>query len=341
MARGTVVRRVALSAAVIAATSAAVVLVPRTVGATWAGVHATLGALTAGDVGLLTILWLAGLAAHSFVLTASLPGLSTLRALTLNLTGSAVANVMPLGGAAGVSLNFAMARAWGFSPRSFRTFTAVSNLLSVLAKLVAGTTGIALVIAAGRSPNWPAAVLRSIVLAMVVVVPVVVAVVLSERLTRALGAGLDGAVAGVARVVRSRSRTDLRTSLPGLRSDTAEVVRDRWGRLTGAMASYLALQGALLWTCLHLLGVRPGIVVLVAALAVDRLLTMVPITPAGAGVVEAGTVAVLVALGADPVRATSAVLLYRAFTFLLEIPVGGAAIAVWLVHRRTVAVAAA
>ena len=341
MANGTVLRRIALSAAAVAATSAAVVLVPRTVGATWAGVHATLGALTARDVGLLTILWLAGLAAHSFVLTASLPGLSTLRALTLNLTGSAVANVMPLGGAAGVSLNFAMARAWGFSPRSFRTFTAVSNLLSILAKLVAGTTGIALVIAAGRSPDWPAAVLRSIVAVMVVVVPVVVAVVLSERVTRALGAGLDGAVAGVARVVRSRSRTDLRTSLPGLRCDTAEVVRDRWGRLTGAMASYLALQGALLWTCLHLLGVTPGIVVLVAALAVDRLLTMVPITPAGAGVVEAGTVAVLVALGADPVPATSAVLLYRAFTFLLEIPVGGAAIAVWLVHRRTVAVAAA
>ena len=339
MAKGTVLRRLALSAAAVAATSAAVVLVPRTVGATWAGVHATLGTLTAGDVGLLTVLWLAGLAAHSFVLTASLPGLSTLRALTLNLTGSAVANVMPLGGAAGVGLNFAMARAWGFSPRSFRTFTAVSNLLSVLAKLAAGTAGIALVLAAGRSPDWPAAVLRAITVALFVVVPLVVAVVLSERVTRALGVGIDRVVAAAASVVRSGTRTDLRSSLPGLRADTAHVVRERWGRLTGAMASYLALQGALLWTCLHLLGVTPGVVVLVAALAVERLLTMVPITPAGAGVVEAGTVAVLVALGADPVRATSAVLLYRAFTFLLEIPVGGAAIAVWLVHRRAVVAA--
>ena len=51
MANGTVLRRIALSAAAVAATSAAVVLVPRTVGATWAGVHATLGALTARDVG--------------------------------------------------------------------------------------------------------------------------------------------------------------------------------------------------------------------------------------------------------------------------------------------------
>lgn len=339
MANGTVLRRIGLSAAALAATSTAVVLVPRTVGATWAGVHATLGTLTAGDVALLTALWFAGLAAHSFVLTASLPGLSTLRALTLNLTGSAVANVMPLGGAAGVGLNFAMARAWGFSPRSFRTFTAVSNLLSVLAKLAAGTAGIALVLAAGRSPHWPAAVLRAIVAALLVVVPLVVVVVVSEGATRVLGSGVDRVVAGAARLVGSGARTHLGASLPGLRADTAQVVRERWGRLSGAMASYLALQGALLWTCLHLLGVAPGPVVLVAALAVERLLTMVPITPAGAGVVEAGTVAVLVALGADPVRATSAVLLYRAFTFLLEIPVGGAAIAVWLVHRRTVVAA--
>jgi len=80
-----------------------------------------------------------------------------------------------------------------------------------------------------------------------------------------------------------------------------------------------------------------GLVVVAAALAVDRLLTMVPITPAGAGLVEAGTVAVLVALGVDAVLATSTVLVYRAFTFLLEIPVGGAAFAVWLLRRARTA----
>ena len=82
-----------------------------------------------------------------------------------------------------------------------------------------------------------------------------------------------------------------------------------------------------------MLGGWLGLVVVAGALAVDRLLTMVPITPAGAGVVEAGTVAVLVALGVDPVLATSTVLVYRVFTFLLEIPVGGAALAVWVLRR--------
>jgi len=99
------------------------------------------------------------------------------------------------------------------------------------------------------------------------------------------------------------------------------------------MLAYLALQGVLLWACVHVLGGSLGLVVVAAALAVDRLLTMVPITPAGAGVVEAGTVAVLVALGVDPVLATSTVLVYRVFTFLLEIPVGGAALVVWVLRR--------
>ena len=49
----------------------------------------------------LVVLWVAGLVAHTMTLTAALPGLTHRRALLLSLTGSAVANVLPLGGAAG------------------------------------------------------------------------------------------------------------------------------------------------------------------------------------------------------------------------------------------------
>ncbi|MEZ5191932.1 MAG: hypothetical protein R2734_05130 [Nocardioides sp.] len=45
-------------------------------------------------------------------LRAALPGLSMRRALTLSLTGSAVANVLPVGGAAGIVLNHRMTRSW-------------------------------------------------------------------------------------------------------------------------------------------------------------------------------------------------------------------------------------
>jgi putative heme transporter len=77
-------------------------------------------------VGLAAV-WIAGLWAHSFVLAASLPGLTKRRALTLSLTGSAVANVLPLGGAACTGLNFAMTSRWGFSPSAFAGFLTVTQ----------------------------------------------------------------------------------------------------------------------------------------------------------------------------------------------------------------------
>jgi uncharacterized membrane protein YbhN (UPF0104 family) len=74
-----------------------------------------------------------------------------------------------------------------------------------------------------------------------------------------------------------------------------------------------------------------------AAFAVERVLSMLPFTPGGAGLAEAGSIATLVSLGGDPLSVTAAVLLFRAFAFLIEIPVGGAGILAWMwVNRRRV-----
>ena len=52
--------------------------------------------VTAPDAVVLVVLWALGLFVYSFVLTGSLAGLSRRRAMTLNLTGSAVTNVLPV-----------------------------------------------------------------------------------------------------------------------------------------------------------------------------------------------------------------------------------------------------
>jgi uncharacterized protein (TIRG00374 family) len=106
------------------------------------------------------------------------------------------------------------------------------------------------------------------------------------------------------------------------------------------MVAYLALQLALLWLCFQLLGTSLSPAVLITGLAVERLLTLIPITPGGAGVVEVGTTAALVALGGDPAAVTAGMVLFRGFTYLLEIPVGGLTLAVWLLANRKQAVAA-
>jgi uncharacterized protein (TIRG00374 family) len=67
----------------------------------------------------------------------------------------------------------------------------------------------------------------------------------------------------------------------------------------------------------------------VAAVALERLVTALPITPGGAGVAELGLVGVLTLGGADPTVAVGATMLYRLFTFAMEIPVGLLVAAGW------------
>jgi uncharacterized protein (TIRG00374 family) len=59
-----------------------------------------------------------------------------------------------------------------------------------------------------------------------------------------------------------------------------------------------------------------------AGFAFVRLLSAFPITPGGLGVVELGLAAVLVVAGGDKAQVVAAVLVFRALTFLLPLPLG-------------------
>ncbi len=68
-----------------------------------------------------------------------------------------------------------------------------------------------------------------------------------------------------------------------------------------------------------------------AAFAFVRLLTVLPVTPGGAGIAELGLVGILAAgtTHGAAVQVTAAVLLYRAATFLAPIPAGALACLAW------------
>lgn len=302
-------------------------LLPRALGTSWNPVRAVLGALSARDLVLLSVLWLVGLLSYSAVLTSSLPGLSTRRAMLLNLSGSAVSNVAPFGGAAGIGLNFAMTRSWRFSTASFATFTAVSNLWNWLGKLTLAALVLGSLMLGDSLPAG--ALLTALRVALMVVTGVLVAALTILVVTP--GATLLGRM--LDRVVWFRV-TSFATSVPALRTATVSVVRSRWVQLTGGMAGYLALQAVLLGACLHVLGSVLAVPVVLAGFAAERLITLVPVTPGGAGLADTACAGVLVALGGDPVVVAAAVVLYRGFTYLLEIPVGGLGILGWFLIRR-------
>ncbi|KNX38981.1 hypothetical protein VV01_20575 [Luteipulveratus halotolerans] len=310
---------------------------PRAVGASWSQIGETVTAVQPWQLGLLAALWLLGLAVHTLALSAAMPGLSHRRSFLLNITGSFVSNLLPLGGAAGTVANYSMARSWGFGPVAFARWALVTNVWDTLVKLALPVIAITWLSTTTLHNDALGTVAIISVIALVLMVIGVAALFLSDRVAR----GLARVVARAARVIRRPSDSvTWQHRAVEMRCDTAELVAQGWGRLTVGKVAYAALQAVLLWTCLWVVGLHVSPAVVFAAFAVQNVLTLFVITPGAAGFVEVGMAGVLVALGAPAAGAAAAILLYRGFVFLMEIPVGGALMGLW-VARRPADVAAA
>lgn len=290
-------------------------------GVGWAQVRPLLALVTPGRLIELAGIWLGGLAIYACVLAAALPGLGVRRGLVLNLSGSAVANSVPLGGAVATAVNWRMVRAWGHSDRSFVAFCVLTNGLDVMTKLLLPAVAVStLVVLSMHVPSWLwlATGAGAVGAALLAAIPL-------------LGGRPAGAVAGASprwwgRALRHVSGTAVQVR---------HLVSRGWAGMLPASAAYVAAQVLLLWACLATVGLHPLLGVVLVAAAVERLGTLVPITPGGAGVAEIGTVAWLVASGLDPASVVAGVLLYRTFLVVMEIPVGGVLLGGWwLLHRR-------
>jgi uncharacterized protein (TIRG00374 family) len=109
------------------------------------------------------------------------------------------------------------------------------------------------------------------------------------------------------------------------RGDSLDLLRRRWAALTLATLLGHLTVWLVLVTSLRVVGVGSAQISLVesfAAWALVRLLTAVPITPGGLGIVELGLTGTLVGFGGSRDNVVAAVLLYRALTFLPPLPLG-------------------
>lgn len=319
-------------------------LLPRTTGASWTDVLAAVRSVSVGWLVVLSAVWWAGLVAHSLVLTSSLPGLTSRRAVSLNLAGSAVANSVPLGGALSMGVTTAMARSWGFAPVALGAFLTVSAVWNVLVRLIVGLLALTWLAVTQSGNIWQAsgAMLGSVVLAVLLAAWVLA----RERSTARFGWRIGMLLNGFGRAQRRRHEatgrvvdhsTALALSFIRVRRQALLLIAVSWARLSLGMLGYLALLALLLGLCLRAVGSPQPVLVVVAAVGVERLASAVPLTPGGAGVAELGLVGCLTVCGVNPVTAVAATLVYRLFTFFLEIPAGLLVTAGWGLARRRAA----
>lgn len=282
---------------------------------------------------LVAIAAVASLAAGWIMICSVLPSIRLRQAAAVNLGSTAVANTLPAGGALAMGVSWAMLSSWGVSAADYVLYTLVSGIWNVFARLGLPVIAVAVIVTMSRpSAGLLAAAVGG--LAVLVVVAGGFGLILRrEPFARRADAVLHRALCIACRLAR-KPPPAAAGSLLGFRARAAQLLAARGWRITAATAvSNLALWLVLL-ASLRGVGLSDAQVpwaTSLAAFAFARLLTVLPVTPGGAGITELGLVGILAA-GADAkvaAQVTAAVLLYRAVTFLLPIPCGALACLAW------------
>lgn len=302
--------------------------------ASYSDVWDTIRDMTGLELSTLGVIGAWNIVTYWFVLVAVLPGLRYREAAVVNQASTAVSNTLPAGGAIGVGVTYAMYTSWGFAGPEIALSALVSGIWNNFVKLGMPVFAVAILALTGdlTAARVAAATAGLVVLAGAILMFGLI--LRSERLARAVGARLGRIVSLLRATVRRSPIGDWGESALTFRRQTIGLLETRWLVLTVAtLISHASLYIVLLVTLRHV-GVSEsevGWAQVLAAFALVRLISALPITPGGLGVVEAGyTIALTVGVDAGTdAQIVAAVLVFRAVTFFIPIPLGAAAYSYW------------
>ncbi len=300
---------------------------------TWGAVWQVLSTIPMSTAVGLMLLMMSGLWLYTFTFTGSLPGLGHLKALIVNVSGSAVANLLPAGGAVGVAATYKQLRSWGFTRREVSTSIIVTGVWNVLARLVLPIIGIlAMIFGAGQLNPAVMRAASAGAIGGIIVLALFISALTSQRAAAWVGTLVE-LVMRLFPPTRSASLGVARHVVE-LRTQTISVVRHGWLSMTFGLVGFFGMNYLLFWFCLNTVGVQLPFAYMFFAFALSRLLTSVSVTPGGVGISETGVAALLVGWGANPAQATAGVVLYSLYVHFFEVPLGAVGWLAWLVSPR-------
>jgi putative heme transporter len=283
---------------------------------------------------LVAALW--NLATYQILMVTTTPGLTFGQATVSTEATTAVSNTVVGGAAIAVGLTYAMNTSWGFS----RSRTSVSLLISGLWNnfLKLGLPVVAIVLLAFTGTPTTGRLIAGLlgVAAMVAAVVVLGMLLRSEAAAARIGNGAARVATALRRMFGRGPATGWDRATTKFRRRTILLLRARWHWITLAtLVSHLSLF-VVLMLALRFVGVGADQVSVAEALAVfafARLLTAIPFTPGGLGVIELALITGLSAAGGPRALVAAAVLIFRALTFVLPIPIGLGTYVFWRRNR--------
>ncbi|SOD94425.1 lysylphosphatidylglycerol synthase transmembrane domain-containing protein [Blastococcus haudaquaticus] len=283
---------------------------------------------------LAAALW--NLATYQFLMMTTTPGLTFGQATVATETSTAVSNTVVGGAAISLGLTYAMNSSWGFSRSRTSVSLLVSGLWNNFAKL--GLPVLALVLLAFSAPPTTGRLVAGLLGVLVLAAAVLALGMLlrSEAAAARIGIRAARAATALRRMFGRGPVTGWDAATTKFRARTVLLLRARWHWITlTTLVSHLSLFLVLL-LALRFVGVGADAVSLPEALAVfafARLLTAVPFTPGGLGVIELALITGLATAGGARPLVAAAVLIFRALTFVLPIPIGLGTYVFWRRNR--------
>lgn len=296
-------------------------------------------AMPAWSLALLGVAVVLNIVVYVWPFLVALPGLRFGPGFVVRQTSFLISNTVPAGGAFGLAVQYGMLGSYGIGAGATTSAIAINSVWNVLATIAMPAIGaIALLISGDLTTKD--VVIGGVSLLVVVVAAVVLRLILSsEQGARRVGTLAENVVEWLLRVVRRPRHVDVTTATLNLRSNMAGTVDKAWIRLS---LSNLAMQ-LTAWFVLFvaLRGVQaesgPPYVTWsqsLAAFALARLATFIPITPGGLGTVDAALTTLLVDFGASNSEALAATLVWRAGTFVPQALLGVVTLVWWRATKR-------
>jgi uncharacterized membrane protein YbhN (UPF0104 family) len=281
--------------------------------------------------------WAAGLAAAAVldVLTAALPWrvllpqLPWTAALGFTQASTALTLVLPGGAPLGMAFSFAFLRRLQVRAGAAGFAVALTGIWSQVMIFLYPLVGAVLVLGSGDLSGSSLAIAAASGGAAAVLVVLALAVLRSPAAALRLG-DLAGRVAGrLARLVRRTPPAWSGEALVRLREERLGELRRRWPALTAAtlanqLTGYVLLELSLRAVGISFAEVLPSEAFL--AWSIGRVLSSLPLTPGGIGIVELGLIGSLVGFGAPHAHVVAAVLLFRALVIVPTLVAGGVAL---------------
>jgi putative heme transporter len=305
--------------------------------ADFAAVRAEIAEMTWIELVTLTAAAIWNLVTYWFVVKSSLPGSTLGQAMIATEASTAVSNTVPAGGAIGMGITFRMFRSWGFKRSAVTLSMLTSGIWNNFAKLALPVLALSLLALQGAAT--PSRVVAGMVGLGALAAAIGLFALALRRETLAWRAGelAARAVGPIRRALRMAPPHDWGDTVVRYRNRMIELLSRRWYRLTlWTLVGHLSLFLVLLLTMRHI-GISASevsVIEALAAFAFTRLVTAIPFTPGGLGVVELALTAALVTAGGDREQVVASVLVFRALTYLIPIGFGALTFLYW---RRQVA----